>query len=162
MFFRLASKLRFLWCSTNQHGVHSPFVFNYLTQGIYKKPAAKKEHEVLLKSISYFNVNTCYLGTEQASKLVRDLYPDLRHENPPYDLIYLNIQQWQEFYQRNADKIHNNTAIILYGIYHNRETKIKWETWSAQPQFNVSIDMFHCGVLFIREEQRKQHFKVRI
>lgn len=31
------SYLKFLWQSTNQHGVHSPFVFDFVTKGLYKK-----------------------------------------------------------------------------------------------------------------------------
>lgn len=46
MFFQIKSYLKFLWNSKNEHGVHSPFVFNLLTKCFYdKKP--KPEYKIL-------------------------------------------------------------------------------------------------------------------
>ncbi len=37
MYYQIKSYLKFLKNSTNQHGVHSPFVYDFLTKCIYKK-----------------------------------------------------------------------------------------------------------------------------
>ena len=37
MFFQIAAYLKFLWNSSNQHGVHSPFVFDLVTKCFYNK-----------------------------------------------------------------------------------------------------------------------------
>ncbi|WP_281232247.1 O-methyltransferase [Flavobacterium gelatinilyticum] len=48
MLFQIKSYLKFLWESKNEHGVHSPFVFNLLTKCFYdKKP--KPEYQILKK-----------------------------------------------------------------------------------------------------------------
>jgi predicted O-methyltransferase YrrM len=48
MLFQIKSYLKFLWDSKNEHGVHSPFVFNLLTKCFYdKKP--KPEYSILKK-----------------------------------------------------------------------------------------------------------------
>jgi predicted O-methyltransferase YrrM len=48
MLFQIKSYLQFLWKSTNQHGVHSPFVFDLVTKCFYDtKP--KPEYSVLKK-----------------------------------------------------------------------------------------------------------------
>ena len=37
MWYRIITYLRFLWRSTNQHGIHSPFVFDLVTKCFYSK-----------------------------------------------------------------------------------------------------------------------------
>ena len=64
----LFSYLRFLLKSTNQHGVHSPFVYNFVTKCLYNKqliPKKELKHSfttlsnlqmrLLLKIIRYFS-----------------------------------------------------------------------------------------------------------
>ena len=37
MFFKTYSYLKFLLKSQNQHGLHSPFVYYFVTKGLYKQ-----------------------------------------------------------------------------------------------------------------------------
>ncbi len=67
----MLSKLQFLVKSTNQHGVHSPFVYNYITKGLYenKKKSLKtnKTQQWLQQSINYFNPNSiCFLNDKSS------------------------------------------------------------------------------------------------
>jgi hypothetical protein len=68
MLFRIKSYIQFLWHSKNEHGVHSPFVFLLLTQGLYNKkiklPIAalssykvvnSKKSRLLFKIVRYFS-----------------------------------------------------------------------------------------------------------
>ena len=48
MLFQIKSYFNFLWHSTNEHGVHSPFVFNLLTKCFYDKKT-KPEYAILKK-----------------------------------------------------------------------------------------------------------------
>ncbi|MGO4770102.1 O-methyltransferase [Flavobacterium sp. W22_SRS_FK3] len=46
MLFQIKSYLKFLWNSKNEHGVHSPFVFNLVTKCFYYKKS-KPEYSIL-------------------------------------------------------------------------------------------------------------------
>ena len=48
MLFQIKSYLNFLWNSKNQHGVHSPFVFDLVTKCFYDKKS-KPEYSILKK-----------------------------------------------------------------------------------------------------------------
>lgn len=65
----IKSYLNFLWNSTNQHGVHSPFVFNLVTKCFYDKKQypeysiIKKYRNSLLKNKNFIEVNDFGAGS---------------------------------------------------------------------------------------------------
>jgi len=69
MFFQLIAYIKFILKSTNQHGVHSPFVYNFITKGIYKPKINtqisyfKKYRKVLLKNREYITVKDFGAGS---------------------------------------------------------------------------------------------------
>jgi predicted O-methyltransferase YrrM len=66
----IVSYIKFLWQSTNEHGVHSPFVFKLVTQCLYDKKhyseyARLKEHrKLLLKNKSTIDVTDFGVGSK--------------------------------------------------------------------------------------------------
>ena len=55
MWFQITSFLQFLIKSTNQHGVHSPFVFSFTTKCLYAKTPSEKKtlFNTILKEVSH-------------------------------------------------------------------------------------------------------------
>ena len=165
LFSFVSFKLKFLWSSTNQHGVHSPFVYNYITKCLYKKKEVKgkKSECVVLKSIPYFKVKSIHIHpNDPVMALIREHNPEVSFNKPPYDLVFMDISEWSRFFNPENHLIHNNTLIIVYGLYQNKAKNDLWKQMIKMPEFNLSMDLFYCGVLCIRREQRKEHFKVRI
>jgi predicted O-methyltransferase YrrM len=70
MLFQIKSYLKFLWKSKNEHGVHSPFVFNLLTKCFYDKKQKpdyailKKYRQSLLENNNWIEVTDFGAGSK--------------------------------------------------------------------------------------------------
>lgn len=166
MYYKLISYLSFLLKSTNEHGVHSPFVFNFVTKCLYskKKLHRNKTINIVLKSIAYFKFKTVEIGNSQeVEAIVMDTFQQVSLGGTKIDLLFteqLNISKFVELLSEG--KLHNDSMILLEGIHQNKHQQKNWENLIASPNITVSIDMFHCGAIFIRKEQVKEHFTIRI
>ncbi|SFS50650.1 hypothetical protein SAMN04487906_0610 [Zhouia amylolytica] len=212
----LFNYFKFLIKSTNQHGVHSPFVYSMITKCFYRKTSediskelmgvikkgingnssSLKKAKLYYRLIQYFNPKQILnIGTPEinaftsalaASKITEVAYKsnlekpnsnlsdylgikpfNQTEQQKTYDLVYfshidiLNDQLPKEI---NAVKplIHNDTLILLDGIHSSEKSFNIWENITRDEDFNVSIDTYHCGLLFIRKEQQKEHFIIRV
>ncbi|SDF09875.1 hypothetical protein SAMN05421636_11180 [Pricia antarctica] len=160
--------LKFLLTATNQHGVHSPFVYNYVTKCLYSKSKYGKVRSlnILLKSIAYFKAERVWLPPQKdgIQKEIRRIFPSLQFENGPYDVLFANPSEAEKLirgtYEEN--KIHNTTLLLIDGIHANHTNLSFWKKITNHQKVTVSVDMFHCGAVFFRKEQAKEHFKIRI
>ncbi|MFD2101096.1 hypothetical protein [Flagellimonas iocasae] len=152
--------------STNEHGVHSPFVFNFVTQCLYSKQKlhSNKSINVLLKSIGHFKFRYVEIDNiPEVANLVKTAYPAASFDNPMVDLFYTDSMDISKFIALLSEgKLHNDSMILVEGIHRNKQQQKNWENLITSPNITVSIDMFHCGAIFIREEQVKEHFIIRI
>ena len=58
--------------------------------------------------------------------------------------------------------INNNSFWIFDDIYWSKEMQEAWLEIKNHPKVTVTIDVFHFGIVFFREEQAKEHFKIRV
>jgi len=166
MFSRLLKYLKFLFTSSNQHGVHSPFVFKYLTKCLYQRTvySESKTIDILLKSISYFEYNNVQIvGNENAKEMIRQKLENIEFNQHPGDLIF--------FEKINPDLLsrllceeqtHNDSMVLIDDIHRNKNATDLWNQIIKEERVTVTIDFFHCGAIFFRQEQVKEHFKIRI
>ena len=145
--------------------MHSPFVFNFITKGLYRnreKGLSLKEH-VLCTAISYFNYKS--IGIVDADNYLKSkvvsIFDHLEFDLIPLDIIYIG-ESGKLFKPVSKDSYHNDTMLMITGIYRNRERKTWWENIKQLPEVTVTMDLFHCGLVFFRREQAKEHFKIRI
>jgi hypothetical protein len=56
----------------------------------------------------------------------------------------------------------NETCIIFENPHNSKATEIQWESFVTSSDFNVTIDTYSFGLAFIRKEQVKEHFTIRV
>ncbi|MHA7057901.1 hypothetical protein ACWGOQ_0011815 [Aquimarina sp. M1] len=191
MLFKIISYLRFLLKSTNQHGVHSPFVYNLVTTCFYNRKQRASYH--LITSI--YTKNKTVISLKNA-KLLNRLLPYLDHtqllimhnssdfikrilsvDNPmisvyytienqnPFDFFYINIIKF-----KNDDKlletifslVQNDSLLLLDQIHTSQSNESIWKQIQNDPRSKVTIDTYNFGFVFFRKEQEKEHFIIRI
>ena len=163
--YKLTQYIKHLITATNQHGVHSPFVYDYVTKCLYAKPKfkASKSENVVLKSIPYFSAEKIKISLKDSEieKRIEREFGLKESIQSPFDLIYIDTPK-ENILSIYKDKVHNDSMILINNIHKTKENTATWAALTQVEMVRVSIDMFHCGVLFFRKEQAKEHFKIWI
>ncbi|MEG3657101.1 hypothetical protein V5097_06785 [Arenibacter palladensis] len=168
MLFRLFAFIKFRLSSSNQHGVHSPFVYRFITKCLYASPHfnTSKSQNILLKTIAYFKIAQVQLVPNNFA-LEKETTKNIKgvsFTNTSNQLIYidkLHRETIDEFIVAN-NSITNDTVVLVNGIYHTENTHKLWESIKELNRVKVTMDLFYCGLVFFRREQAKEHFKIRI
>ncbi len=88
----------------------------------------------------------------------------LAHSAPqaPYDLVLVDgdhrYAPTLAYFEQLMPLIHNDTLVIWDDIHWSEEMTEAWNTIIARPEVHVSIDLFCCGLTFLRRQQYKEHF----
>lgn len=256
--YQILAYLKFLLRSTNQHGVHSPFVYTLVTRCFYDRKnyssytqlnsyrelllknsssievkdfgagskvfssserrvkdiartagISKKRARLLNRLVRYLKIGSALeLGTSlgmgssamaaandieittlegcpNTAKMAQEQFDRFKYENinlqigdfreylfklpqteNKYDLIYFDgnhkKQPTLEYFQTLLPFAHNDSVFIFDDIHWSREMTEAWEEIKAHPSVKVTIDTFYWGMVFIRKEQEKEHFDIRI
>ena len=199
MLYTLKSYLKFLLTSTNEHGVHSPFVFALLTKCIYKKEKidkklktllthqhpkekqgirSKKKQLILYKIASYFKSSEIFvLGKSKNTKeLISLARPnscvtvaedfEMQFCEKEFDLVVIDttngIYNTVAFFEKILQSAHKNCVFIFEGIHSTKATTKAWQAIVDSKKTTVSIDGFYHGLVFLKKDQEKQHFTLRM
>jgi hypothetical protein len=164
MFYKTISRLKFLLRATNQHGVHSPFVFDFVTKGLYKKEIknncihkypelknlTKKEQKVFSKIVNYFNIDEIYFDFKTFSSNVDN----------NFKILFINLIA--EIKTSEINTLNSKHIIVVHGIHQQKETTLSWQEIMSNKKATVTIDLYYFGLIFFRKEQVKEHFNIRV
>ena len=95
MIFRILAYINYLIRSKNQHGIHSPFVFDFITKGLYQRQKhqrnlnlnptdlafSKAEEKLLKKILNYFQIEDEFNRMIHSTKTLGDNYKILYYNN---------------------------------------------------------------------------------
>ncbi|KAA5537735.1 hypothetical protein [Paenimyroides baculatum] len=157
------SYLQFLVKSTNQHGVHSPFVYNYITKGLYQQKKdfsiLHKSNQWLLQSIQYFKPNTLYLSDKSFLDNIKQTSTEITVELQTADLIL--DRYTVENHTRILLTINSmsNSQLLLIATYNYPKAFIN--ELRQNPDITLVVDFYYGCLISKRIEQPKQNFSIR-
>lgn len=185
------SYTEFLWRSQNDHGIHSPFMFNFVSECFYVRGPrlSKKKHraqkmavnypaaELLYRIVYYLKPAKTFVlgsGSEAVTEMLRFageenrirlwFFSELAAIPAGTDLAVIADNE-KEAAMASLEKIiensHNNTVCVLPDIHQNTRMEYIWEAIKRHPKVTVTVDAYHLGIIFFRREQVEQHFMVR-
>jgi len=190
MFFRIKTYIKFILKSTNQHGVHSPFVYDLVTQCFYD--SNRKKAYLHIKSL--YKRNTIDMNYKSA-RLLNRLIPFLGYKQvliienssnfigriasvdntvsiynalekqQKFDLLYLDINQYKSnpsVLESLFSKVHNDSLFLINSIHKSMENMRIWHQLKTHPKTTVTIETCELGFVFFRKEQAKEDFVIRI
>lgn len=162
-----------LFClkATNQHGVHSPFIFSFVTQCLYNKhlvaPAdfpqttslTTKQYTLLLKSIRYFQPKHVFTDEpllQEAMTASANLNTTL--QQTLYDYLFINGDYAS--YEPFLGNMHNDSVLVINGLQQKSRYAL-WQQLTQNTQVTAFVDVYTQGFVFIRKEQLRQGFMIR-
>ncbi len=161
---------KFWWKSSNEHGVHSPFVFNLLTKGLYPKESkwkglAKKD-AFPQRVLAYYSPQTiAQVGVGQDKLTTHSDVASFKPSQAKYDFIWIGGGVDGQTALKADDlylSMHNDTTLMFDRRDNNFVVENLWNEIINDDRFIVTLDFYHFGLAFIRSEQLKQHFTLRM
>jgi len=122
--------LKYLWRSSDQHSVHSPFVFELLTKCIHKVPKGSK-------TIAYKQAIKAYLEKKNIPLI-----------SPLTELTILETSLTNR----------GVTAYFVEEINADFKQKELWQKLISDKNIQISIDYWSFGLIFTKKDQEKEHF----
>lgn len=157
------SYLQFLVKSTNQHGVHSPFVYNYITKGLYEQKKdlsiSNKTNQWLTQSIQYFKPKAVYLSDKTLLDNIKQTSTEITVELQTANII---LERYTvKNHKRILKTISNMNPSQLLLIAIHKYPKSFFNDLRKKPDITLVVDFYYGCLLSKRTEQPKQNFFIR-
>jgi len=83
-----------------------------------------------------------------------------------WDLVFIDANHKKEpcirYFNQILNHCHNETILIFDDIHWSDEMEEAWKQIKKNEKVKVSVDLFHFGLIFFREQMSEQHFTIRI
>ncbi len=93
---------------------------------------------------------------------LEDTLPQTLEKIPKVDLVYMDAnhtyQATLHYFESILPKLHENSVVVVDDIRWSADMKQAWDVLCQRPEILLSLDLFDCGILLLRNKQPKQHF----
>ena len=92
-----------------------------------------------------------------------DTLPKVLQSIKTLDLAFIDGNHRREptldYFEKCLEKVNENTVLIFDDVHWSEDMEVAWTVIRAHPRVRLSIDLFWCGLVFFRNENReKEHF----
>ncbi|MBL7964511.1 MAG: class I SAM-dependent methyltransferase [Flavobacteriales bacterium] len=91
--------------------------------------------------------------------------PEVLKQEAALDLVFIDGNHAKEptldHFEQCLTRAHNDTVFVLDDIHWSRGMEAAWEAVKAHGSVTVTVDLHHMGLVFLRREQPKEHFRLR-
>jgi len=152
------------------HGVHSPFVFSFITSVLNSKEFSQEndnadKYRALVNSMISFYKPIALMELElnplnkanvleeiEKAKTISLLY--LKHNKNTADLML--------YFNAAIKKVNTHSILIFENIHNSKEMEASWEQIKMHKEVKLTIDLYKLGIVFFRQEQlEKENFTIR-
>lgn len=156
--------LVFLCKSKNEHGVHSPFVFQYLTKGLYKRRLEEKSIQMnekwLMYTLDYFSPKSVYWYDHFFNQLLNKWKVVYSKDSHEADVLIFNLKNKQNI-ERVEELVLSLQAHQILLLIHCKEARNLVKKLKRNPNITLTLDFFDNVLVSKRIEQKKQNFNLR-
>lgn len=151
-FFTFFAKINYRTKAKNLHGIHSPFVYQFVEEVLNKPIAATYSDCILLLEKENLNKN-------QAEILAKTLYyygfssikingQSIKNIEAKSDASIFIVNNFEEMLK----EVNENDLIVLLNIHDSKLKEYDWNSARKAEQVKLSIDLFDLGFLFFKNQ----------
>lgn len=156
--FTVVRRLQFWYNAKNRHGIHSPFVFEFVEQILNASPRSEKKEQ-------YHLLPSCTPCQSQLICRILGKYGMvLADPGESIPLPSSSPRLWLRSRERSSwpSYFHPGDIFVYPDIHTDRRMDGLWKADRAHPQVTMSIEIWNMGLLFFRSDFKvRQHFMVK-
>jgi len=152
------------------HGVHSPFVFNFISSILNNKELkqeanySNKYRALVIRMVAYY-MPVVVMEFEATPSNKADVLEEIENADT-IGLLYIkqikNAEDLTIYFNTAIKKVNTESILIFEGIHKSKEMEASWEKIKMHKEVKLTIDLYKLGIVFFRKEQlEKENFTIR-
>ena len=94
-----------------------------------------------------------------------DILPGILESTNSFDFVFVDGNHREEptirYFEQCLDKVTNETIFVFDDIHWSAGMENAWQHIQNHSRVTLTVDIFHMGLAFIRQELTKEHFVIR-